>query len=862
MKHRVLALVVAMACLTVATAWAQSPFPPQFQLAWGSAGAGNGQFNQPWGVAWSQLAGRVYVTDQMNNRVQFFTNTGVYMNQWGVGGAGNGQFNRPLGVAAETAAGNVYVADWGNARVQMFAAGGAWMANIGVGQLNRPWGVATDNINNRLYVTDVGNNRVFIFTLAGALLGSWGGAGVGGGMFNGPRGVAFDPTSNRVYVADYGNNLVQIFNPGGGFMGQWGAVGSGNGQFRGPNGIGCDAQGLVYVSDDLNNRVQKFIAGGGYLTQWGTAGNGNGQFASPSGVALDNVGDVFVADMGNNRIQKFLPVFLIAASAGTGGLITPKGAVAVPYGGSQSFTITPDACYLTGDVVVDGLSLGPIASYTFSNVTANHTISATFVRMVYTIMALNGTPGGAISPWGSILVPCGTDTTFTILPDSCHHVADVVVDDVSVGPVTTYTFVNVLANHSIGASYALNSLTITASADAHGSISPTGAIVVPCGETRTFTITADPCYDVGDVLVDGMSQSPVASYLFKGVWQDHTIAASFVHEQPSIASVLDIRNDQGRQVRIRFYRANEDIAESHVPVVQYEAYRRIDALPGGLAARAADAGVRLARARALGMISSPGLLLAGWEFVGAVPAHGESEYNLVAPTLVDSNGVNGLRYSVFFIRAATGIPTTFFDSCPDSGWSVDNLPPLTPAPFVMTFAGGETRLHWPPNLETDLAGYRIHRGASSDFVPGPGNLVSAQPDTGYGEAHTAGYYYKLCAVDVNGNLSGYAMVTPLLAAPAGGLPGTVWLGRPAPNPSSDEVAFTFGLPRAAHVKLAVFDASGREIRRLLDGERAAGEHHAAWDGREASGHACPSAVYFCRLEAEGKAYIARMIRIH
>jgi hypothetical protein len=68
----------------------------------------------------------------------------------------------------------------------------------------------------------------------------------------------------------------------------------------------------------------------------------------------------------------------ITASAGTGGSIAPSGSVSVDYGDDQSFSITADAGYHVEDVLVDGSSVGAVTSYTFSNVTADHTISASF----------------------------------------------------------------------------------------------------------------------------------------------------------------------------------------------------------------------------------------------------------------------------------------------------------------------------------------------------------------------------------------------------------------------------------------------------------------------------------------------------
>jgi fibronectin type 3 domain-containing protein len=73
-------------------------------------------------------------------------------------------------------------------------------------------------------------------------------------------------------------------------------------------------------------------------------------------------------------------LFTITASAGTGGTISPSGAVSVQAGSSRSFTITPTSRYRISSVTVDGVSKGAVSSYTFSNVNAPHTIRATFRR--------------------------------------------------------------------------------------------------------------------------------------------------------------------------------------------------------------------------------------------------------------------------------------------------------------------------------------------------------------------------------------------------------------------------------------------------------------------------------------------------
>jgi hypothetical protein len=70
--------------------------------------------------------------------------------------------------------------------------------------------------------------------------------------------------------------------------------------------------------------------------------------------------------------------YTITPSAGTGGAITPSGIQTVNSGSNISFTITPDAGYYVADVIVDNISKGTIKSYTFNNVTMNHTIGVTF----------------------------------------------------------------------------------------------------------------------------------------------------------------------------------------------------------------------------------------------------------------------------------------------------------------------------------------------------------------------------------------------------------------------------------------------------------------------------------------------------
>ncbi len=72
------------------------------------------------------------------------------------------------------------------------------------------------------------------------------------------------------------------------------------------------------------------------------------------------------------------PSYTVSASAGEGGSISPSGKTSVDKGDDLTFAITPDEGYVVDDVLVDGVSVGSVTSYTLRDVAKSHTISASF----------------------------------------------------------------------------------------------------------------------------------------------------------------------------------------------------------------------------------------------------------------------------------------------------------------------------------------------------------------------------------------------------------------------------------------------------------------------------------------------------
>ena len=81
---------------------------------------------------------------------------------------------------------------------------------------------------------------------------------------------------------------------------------------------------------------------------------------------------------------------------------------------------------------------------------------------------------------------------------------------------------------------------------------------------------------------------------------------------------------------------------------------------------------------------------------------------------------------------------------------------------------------------------------------------------------------------------------------------------PAPNPLRRSTTFAFDLPRAGQVSLAIYDATGRRVAVLADGERSAGRYQLRWLARGQDGAALPAGLYFARFSTPGLVRVARV----
>jgi hypothetical protein len=223
------------------------------------------------------------------------------------------------------------------------------------------------------------------------------------------------------------------------------------------------------------------------------------------------------------------------------GIIIPSGDIPVFDGGAQDFVIIPAEGYQVADVKIDGISVGPVKSYTFVNITSDHQIEVTFSEaQFFTITSSTSVENGSIVPEGETALPYWGAQEYTMACPSGSYVDSVEVDGQSVGAPLSYSFINVNTDHSImlascteGAVdvYAITTSIEPLNEQKNGNIFPTGndlgIVSVIGGQNQTFIIKSDFGYHIADVMVDGESVGAVSQYTFEDVTEDHTIRAFF-----------------------------------------------------------------------------------------------------------------------------------------------------------------------------------------------------------------------------------------------------------------------------------------------------------------------------------------------
>lgn len=271
----------------------------------------------------------------------------------------------------------------------------------------------------------------------------------------------------------------------------------------------------------------------------------DGEVVEYEGVVKDGILHIVVEELGKFMVE--VPaenVCTITATASEGGSLSPSGTINVAKGADKTIIILPDTGYEIGEVLVDGNPVDVTGnSYTFTDVSANHTFDVTFEKLsssdeVHTV-TVNCGKNGSASPSGTVEVKDGQSLVIGITPSSGYEIDKVLVNGVEFTTVGGYlTISSVTKDTVVDISFKKTKdkpveppvvkRTITASAGFGGTISPSGETTVNYGGDMYVYIIPDEGYVIDTVTVDGKPVEMTGNaYRFVNIVDDHKINATF-----------------------------------------------------------------------------------------------------------------------------------------------------------------------------------------------------------------------------------------------------------------------------------------------------------------------------------------------
>ena len=422
----------------------------------------------------------------------------------------------PQGVAID-AAGNIYIADVRNNRIRKVDASGVITTVAGIGttgysgdggpatsaNLGSTRGVALDASGN-IYIADTSNNRIrkvdasgVITTVAGNGIPGYSGDGGPATMagLNDPNGVAVD-SSNNIYIADISDNRIRKVDASGiittvagngaaGYSGDGGSALAAS--LNNPNGVSVDASGNIYIADTSNNCI-RMVDTLGVITTLAAGLHG------PTGVAVDGSGNIYIADSSSNVIRILDISGIITTVAGNG------------FSGFSGDGGPATAARLNrpSGVAVDAFGNIYIVDY------SNQRIRKVDAAGIITTVAGTGTVG-----YTGDGGPATSASISLVGPPAGRGVA---VD------VYGSLYIADSGNHRVR--MVGGTFTVTPSAGANGSISPSVPQMINFLQSASFTITPNTGYHIASVTGCGGTLNG-STYTTGPITEDCMVSASF-----------------------------------------------------------------------------------------------------------------------------------------------------------------------------------------------------------------------------------------------------------------------------------------------------------------------------------------------
>jgi uncharacterized repeat protein (TIGR02543 family) len=355
-----------------------------------------------------------------------------------------GDTNENWQTVASDADGSNLIAGASSGRLWISSNGGStWAETRPAGNVNGDWrGVSSNfdgsvllvgNYNGRLYITSNGGTNWTELTPAGAVDKNW-------------QGTACDEDGTNLIVGVEGGRLYTSSNSGSSWT-ERRPVGDTDQNW---SRFASDSDGSVLLAAD-EARLYRSLDSGATWTEQQPAGDKDVRWTCCSN---SDGSYLVVGNYASGRLYALavnpLTCTLTVAKVGNGTVTLDPAGGTYDYGTVVTLTATPATGYTftgwSGD-------LSGTTNPTTITMDANKTVTATFAALPTFTLTPSAGAGGTITPNTVQTVLQGGSTTFAIVPTAGYHIADVSVDGVSQGIISSYTFTNVTSNHAISARF-------------------------------------------------------------------------------------------------------------------------------------------------------------------------------------------------------------------------------------------------------------------------------------------------------------------------------------------------------------------------------------------------------------------------
>lgn len=299
------------------------------------------------------------------------------------------------------------------------------------------------------------------------------------------------------------------------------------------NGTVSEGTTFTYNPDSVYNYEFTATAAEGYHITSVVINNEEMEITDPANFTytIENVADNYVINA-----HFAINTYTMTAEASNGGTITPNGTQVVNYGSNVNYEIVANQGWYIAQTVIDGVTTDytqadDVVSLTvpFTAIDANHSVSVLFDQFIYNItgtVGANGTVNGETTINASM--PYGSNYSLTITPADNYQVADVVIDGVSMGAITSYEFINITANHNVVVTFEAIMYTLTATSNIDACTITPATTTVQAGSNVAYTLTVANGYHLVNVVANG-EEVVVTNNAFtiSDVQSDYTIFANF-----------------------------------------------------------------------------------------------------------------------------------------------------------------------------------------------------------------------------------------------------------------------------------------------------------------------------------------------